>query len=170
MSILIHVFQDERYLLCGPWIFFLSASLYEVIVSTMDLVIYPSMILSTQKSTSLEIWLLILFIRSIKARVHSVGSPPWKLFFSVVNLDNHSYNRVGNSTKKISWMFEYVYHYNHFVGVHQYPSLSLYAISISFASTQLWIFGFVRWQNVYLNTHFKFPTIESLVFLPPPTT
>ena len=137
MNILIHVFQDERYLLRGPWKTFLLASLYEVIMSTWNSVIYPSMILSIQKSTTLQIGLLVLFSRLIKNRVHCVGSPPWKFFFWVVNLYNHSYNKVGNSVKEISWIFKYMYWSNHSAHIYRDPSLSFFANSFSFVSTQL---------------------------------
>ena len=76
MSILIHVFQNEKYRLRSPWKKILSTLLYEVIVSMMNSVIYTSMILSNQMSTTLDIGLFIIFSHLVKNIVHSVSYPP----------------------------------------------------------------------------------------------
>ena len=59
-------------------------------MSITNSVIYPFRILSTQKSTFLDIGLFILFNRSIKNKLHSFSSPPWKFLCWVSSLHNHS--------------------------------------------------------------------------------
>ena len=60
-SIFIHIFKDVKCLACGPLKIFLSTSLYEVIVSMKKSLMYPSIILSTQKLVALNTGLLVLF-------------------------------------------------------------------------------------------------------------
>ena len=75
-SILIDNYRDNRNLPCGPLKNSHSASLYDLLVSTTNSVMYPSRIISNQTSTTHDALLLVSWSSEISSGVQDVGSPP----------------------------------------------------------------------------------------------
>ena len=101
-SILINNCRDNKNLPLGPLKNSLSASLQDLVVSTVNLVIYPSRILSIQTSTNHNALLSVSCSSQINSGVQDVGSHPWKFFFLYVNYSSDSYSMMGSSQKKYS--------------------------------------------------------------------
>ena len=133
---------------------------YEVITSRVNSITYPSNMLLIQKSTTLEIGLLTCATSCVNRSVHSTTPLRYKLFCRVANSDNLSYNTTGNSAKKISWISEYRYCCNQFLGLSHKPSLSfctnIDVFDSSHSSTSL----LVGCHNISLILINKVPAME----------
>ena len=152
MIILIHVLIDSKYLLWGPRKKFILESLYEVIVSTANPMMYPYKKLSTQKSKSLEIELLTLVISWTNWSFHLTGSLLRNVGCPVTNLENNSYTIIGNTAKNISWISDYMYISTHFFALHHDPVLSSCMNANILESIQSSISFFFQCHNIYLNS------------------
>ena len=153
MIVFIHVVIDNKYLPWGPWKKILSASLYEVIVSTANSMIYPCKILSTQKSIALEMGLLTLVNLWINSALHSTASLLWKFVCRVANIDNQSCSTIGNYANNILWISMYKYRSNQFSGLNRDLALSSYTNGNVLDSIQSSISFFVGCHNISLNSN-----------------